>query len=41
MQKEYELLDFSPEFSETFKKLNLDWIEEYFELRGYRLKDAL
>ena len=38
MQKEYELLDFSPEFAETFKELNLEWIEEYFEPEGIDLK---
>ena len=38
MQKEYELLDFSPEFSEAFKELNLEWIEEYFEPEDIDLK---
>jgi hypothetical protein len=38
MQKEYELLDFSPEFSEAFKELNLEWIEAYFEPEDIDLK---
>ena len=38
MQKKYELLDFSPEFSETCKKLNLDWIVENFEPEDIDLK---
>ena len=38
MQKEYELLDFSPEFAVSFKKLNLDWIVEYFEPEYIDLK---
>ena len=31
MQKNFDLVDFSPEYAEAFKELNLEWIEEYFE----------
>ncbi len=38
MQKKYELIDFSPEYAEAFKELNLEWIEEFFEPEGIDLK---
>ena len=31
MQKKYEIVGFSPQYSEAFKELNLEWIEEFFE----------
>lgn len=31
MQKNFDLVDFSPEYAEAFKELNLEWIEEHFE----------
>ena len=31
MEKKYDLIEFSVQYSEAFKELNLEWIEEYFE----------
>ena len=34
MSSQLEIIDFSPEYAADFRRLNLEWIEKYFEVEG-------